>query len=349
MRPNFGGIFDFDKKSEKLEQVNQELEDPSIWNDQKRAQEMGTEKKALEGVVLTLEKARADLLDAADLFEMAREEGDDDTLEAVAGDAEAIQKIIEGMEFRRMFSNPMDHANCFIDIQAGAGGTEAQDWASMLLRQYLRYCERKGFKAEIMEQSEGEVAGIKTATIKVEGEYAYGHLRTETGVHRLVRKSPFDSANGRHTSFTSLFVYPEVDESIEIEINPADVRIDTYRASGAGGQHINKTDSAVRLTHAPSGIVVQCQNDRSQHRNRAQAMAMLKARLYELELQKRRAEQEAQEAQKTDIGWGHQIRSYVLDQSRIKDLRTGVEIGDTQSVLDGDLDDLITASLKQGV
>ena len=349
MRPNFGGIFDFDRKSEKLEQVNQEMEDPSIWNDQKRAQEMGKEKKALEGVVLVLEKAKGDLADARDLFDMAREEGDDDTLEAVAADADAILKIIEGMEFRRMFNNPMDHASCFIDIQAGAGGTEAQDWASMLLRQYLRYCERKGFKAEILEQSEGEVAGIKTATIKVDGEYAYGHLRTETGVHRLVRKSPFDSANGRHTSFTSLFVYPEVDDSIEIEINPADVRIDTYRASGAGGQHINKTDSAVRLTHGPSGIVVQCQNDRSQHRNKAEAWDMLRAKLYELELRNRMSEQQKLEDSKTDVGWGHQIRSYVLDQSRIKDLRTGFETGNTKNVLDGDLDDFISASLKQGV
>ena len=349
MRPNFGGIFDFDKKSEKLEQVNQELEDPAIWNDQKRAQEMGKEKKALEGVVLTLEKAKADLADALDLFQMAREEGDEDTMEAVAGDVDAIQKIIEAMEFRRMFSNPMDHASCFIDIQAGAGGTEAQDWASMLLRQYLRYCERKGFKAEILEQSDGEVAGIKTATIKVDGEYAYGHLRTETGVHRLVRKSPFDSANGRHTSFTSLFVYPEVDDSIEIDVNPADIRVDTYRASGAGGQHINKTDSAVRMTHAPTGIVVQCQNDRSQHRNRAEAMEMLKAKLYEHELRKRMSEQQKLEDSKTDVGWGHQIRSYVLDQSRIKDLRTGFETGNTKGVLDGDIDDFISASLKQGV
>jgi len=349
VRPNFGGIFDFDKKSEKLEQVNQEMEDPSIWNDPKKAQEMGKEKKALEGVVLVLEKAKADLLDARDLFDMAREEGDDDTIEAVSGDLDEVQKVIEAMEFRRMFSNPMDHANCFIDIQAGAGGTEAQDWASMLLRQYLRYCERKGFKAEILEQSEGEVAGIKTATIKVDGEYAYGHLRTETGVHRLVRKSPFDSANGRHTSFTSLFVYPEVDDSIEIEINPADVRIDTYRASGAGGQHINKTDSAVRLTHGPSGIVVQCQNDRSQHRNKAEAWDMLRAKLYELELRNRMSEQQKLEDSKTDVGWGHQIRSYVLDQSRIKDLRTGFETGNTKNVLDGDLDDFISASLKQNV
>ncbi len=298
---------------------------------------------------MTLIQVDADLRDATDLFEMAKEEGDDETLEAIAADTEEFKKVIEGMEFRRMFSGQMDANNCFIDIQAGAGGTEAQDWASMLLRQYLRYCERKGFKVEILEQSEGEVAGIKTATLKVEGEYAYGHLRTETGVHRLVRKSPFDSANGRHTSFTSLFVYPEVDDSIEIEVNPADIRVDTYRASGAGGQHINKTDSAVRMTHAPTGIVVQCQNDRSQHRNRAEAMEMLKAKLYEHELRKRMSEQQKLEDSKTDVGWGHQIRSYVLDQSRIKDLRTNFETGNTKGVLDGDLDDFISASLKQGV
>ena len=280
---------------------------------------------------------------------MAREENDTDTLIAVEADAHALQTQVEALEFRRMFSNPLDPNNCFIDIQAGAGGTEAQDWASMLLRQYLRYCERKGFKTEILEQSDGEVAGIKTATLKVEGDYAYGHLRTETGVHRLVRKSPFDSANGRHTSFSSLFVYPEVDESIEVDVNPADVRVDTYRASGAGGQHINKTDSAVRLTHTPTGIVVQCQNDRSQHRNRAEAWAMLKSRLFELELRKRMSEQQKLEDAKTDIGWGHQIRSYVLDQSRIKDLRTNHETGNTKAVLDGDLDEFIAASLKQGV
>jgi len=280
---------------------------------------------------------------------MAREEKDEDTLVAIEADAEKLREIVEGMEFRRMFNNPMDPNNCFIDIQAGAGGTEAQDWASMLLRQYLRYCERKGFKTEILEQSDGEVAGIKTATIKVEGEYAYGFLRSETGVHRLVRKSPFDSANGRHTSFSSLFVYPEVDDSIDIDINPADVRVDTYRASGAGGQHINKTDSAVRLTHAPTGIVVQCQNDRSQHRNRAEAWEMLKAKLFELELRKRMSEQQKLEDSKTDVGWGHQIRSYVLDQSRIKDLRTNFEMGNTKAVLDGDLDGFIAASLKQGV
>ncbi|TFW19036.1 peptide chain release factor 2 [Massilia arenosa] len=340
---------DFDKKSDKLEQVSQELEDPTVWDNPKHAQELGKEKKSLEAVVYTLQKVGADLKDAQDLFDMAKEEGDDDTLEAIIADTEGFKATIEGMEFRRMFANPLDPNNCFIDIQAGAGGTEAQDWASMLLRQYLRYCERKGFKVEIMEQTEGEVAGIKTATLKVEGEYAYGYLRTETGVHRLVRKSPFDSANGRHTSFSSIFVYPEVDESIDIEINPADLRIDTYRASGAGGQHINKTDSAVRITHGPSGIVVQCQNDRSQHRNKAEAMDMLRARLFELELRKRMSEQQKLEDSKTDVGWGHQIRSYVLDQSRIKDLRTNVETGNTKNVLDGDLDEFISASLKQGV
>ncbi|MGB7480703.1 MAG: peptide chain release factor 2 [Burkholderiaceae bacterium] len=340
---------DFDVKSEKLEQVNAELEDPNVWNDPKRAQELGREKKSLETIVLSLTGIDADLRDARDLFEMAREEQDDATLAALDDDAHALEKRVEEMEFHRMFSNPMDPNNCFIDIQAGAGGTEAQDWASMLLRQYLRYCERKGFKVEILEQSDGEVAGIKTATLKVEGDYAYGYLRTETGVHRLVRKSPFDSANGRHTSFSSLFVYPEVDESIEIDINPADVRVDTYRASGAGGQHINKTDSAVRLTHIPSGIVVQCQNDRSQHRNKAEAWDMLKSRLYELELRKRMSEQQKLEDSKTDVGWGHQIRSYVLDQSRIKDLRTNYETGNTKAVLDGELDEFIAASLKQGV
>jgi peptide chain release factor 2 len=349
VKPNFGGIFDFDIKSEKLEQVNGELEDPKVWEEPKRAQELGKEKKSLEAIVHTLIKIDADLKDANEIFAMAREEEDEDTLEAIETDAAHLKELVEGMEFRRMFNNPMDPNNCFIDIQAGAGGTEAQDWASMLLRQYLRYCERKGFKVDILEQSDGEVAGIKTATLKVEGEYAYGFLRTETGVHRLVRKSPFDSANGRHTSFSSLFVYPEVDESFEIDINPADVRVDTYRASGAGGQHINKTDSAVRLTHAPSGIVVQCQNDRSQHRNRAEAWEMLKAKLFELELRKRMSEKQNLEDTKTDVGWGHQIRSYVLDQSRIKDLRTNYEMGNTKAVLDGDLDGFIAASLKQGV
>jgi peptide chain release factor 2 len=257
---------------------------------------------------------------------------------------------VEDMEFRRMFSNPMDPNNSFIDIQAGSGGTEAQDWASMLERMYMRYCERKGFKVEVLERSDGEVAGIKSASLKITGDYAYGFLRTEVGVHRLVRKSPFDSGNRRHTSFASVFVYPEVDDSIEVDINPADLRVDTFRASGAGGQHINKTDSAIRITHNPTGIVVQCQNDRSQHRNRAEAMAMLKSKLYELELRKRQDAQQKLEDSKTDIGWGHQIRSYVLDQSRIKDLRTNYEVGNTQGVLDGDLlDDFISASLKQGV
>ncbi len=280
---------------------------------------------------------------------MAKEEGDDATLESVATDAEALEKTVAEMEFRRMFSHPMDPNNCFLDIQAGSGGTEAQDWASMLFRMYVRYAERKGFKVEILEESEGEVAGLKSATLKISGDYAFGYLRTEIGVHRLVRKSPFDSGNRRHTSFASVFVYPEVDDSIEVEINPADLRVDTFRASGAGGQHINKTDSAIRITHLPTNIVVQCQNDRSQHKNRSEAMSMLKARLYELELRKRNEEKQAMEDSKTDIGWGHQIRSYVLDQSRIKDLRTNYEVGNTQAVLDGDLDDFIGASLKQGV
>jgi peptide chain release factor 2 len=264
-------------------------------------------------------------------------------------DASGLERTLEELEFRRMFSNPADPNNCFVDIQAGSGGTEAQDWAAMLERMYLRYCERKGFSAEVLEESPGEVAGIKSATFKVAGDYAYGHLRSETGVHRLVRKSPFDANSRRHTSFASVFVYPEVDDTIEVEVNPADLRVDTYRASGAGGQHVNKTDSAVRITHLPTGIVVQCQNDRSQHRNRAEAMALLKSKLYELELRKRNEEKQALEDSKTDIGWGHQIRSYVLDQSRIKDLRTNVEIGNTQAVLDGDLDPFISASLKQGI
>ena len=300
-------------------------------------------------MVFILSELENNLSAHQDLFSMAREAADEAMLQEVDKEIKQLAAQVATLEFRRMFHNPLDPNNCFIDIQSGAGGTEAQDWASMLLRQYLRYCERKGFKAEILEQSDGEVAGIKTATIKVAGEYAYGYLRTETGIHRLVRKSPFDSANGRHTSFASVFVYPEVDDSIEIEINPADVRVDTFRASGAGGQHINKTDSAVRLTHAPTGIVVSCQNDRSQHRNRAEAWSILKARLYEAELRKRMSEQQKIEANKTDIGWGHQIRSYVLDQSRIKDLRTQHEVGNTRAVLDGDIDDFIEAALKQGV
>ncbi len=329
--------------------VNAELEDPTVWDDPKHAQDLGREKKSIEDVVVTLTSLAQSIADSRELFEMAADDGDDATLEAIETDADGFQGLLEGMEFRRMFSNPADPMNCFLDIQAGAGGTEAQDWASMLLRQYLRYAERKGFKTELLEESEGEVAGIKSATIKIEGDYAFGFLRTESGVHRLVRKSPFDSSGGRHTSFASVFVYPEVDDSIEIDINPADLRVDTYRASGAGGQHINKTDSAVRITHLPTNIVVQCQNDRSQHRNRAEAMQMLKSRLFELEMRNRMAAQQKMEDAKTDVGWGHQIRSYVLDNSRIKDLRTGVEISNTQKVLDGDLDPFIQASLKQGV
>lgn len=344
-----GGIFDFDTKAERLQVVNLELEDPNIWNDPEKAQSLSKEKKSLEDVVLVLSELEQSIRDSKDLYELAVEDSDDSTLIAIEEDSKRYLEAIEGLEFRRMFSQPADPLNCFIDIQSGAGGTEAQDWASMLLRQYLRYCERKGFKTELLEESAGDVAGIKSATLKVEGDYAFGFLRTESGVHRLVRKSPFDSANGRHTSFASLYVYPEIDDLIEVEINPADLRIDTYRASGAGGQHINKTDSAVRITHEPTGIVVQCQNDRSQHRNKAEAMSMLKSKLYELELRKRMADQQKLEESKSDVGWGHQIRSYVLDQSRIKDLRTNVEVSNTQKVLDGDLDMFIEASLKQGV
>ncbi len=303
----------------------------------------------LEGVVVNLQQVSQSLSDNSELMGMALAENDDASLQGIAADIGQTEKLVAEMEFRRMFSGQLDANNCFLDIQAGSGGTEAQDWGAMLLRMYLRYAERKGYQVEVLEQSDGEVAGIKGASIKISGEFAYGHLRTESGVHRLVRKSPFDSGNRRHTSFSSVFVYPEVDDSIEVDINPADLRVDTYRASGAGGQHINKTDSAVRITHIPTGIVVQCQSDRSQHRNRAEAMAMLKSRMYEAELRKRQTEQQALEDSKTDIGWGHQIRSYVLDQSRIKDLRTNYEVGNTQAVLDGDLDDFISASLKQGV
>jgi peptide chain release factor 2 len=336
-------------KASRFEEVARELEDPHIWETPERAQQLGKEKKQLEMVVDSLRRIDRTLKDTTELFELARGEEDDATLDVLERDAAGVAATVEDLEFRRMFHNPMDPNSCFIDIQAGSGGTEAQDWAAMLLRMYLRYCERRGYKTEILEESPGEVAGIKSASVKVTGDYAFGYLRTETGVHRLVRKSPFDSNARRHTSFASVFVYPEVDETIEVEINPADIRVDTFRASGAGGQHINKTDSAVRITHLPTNIVVQCQNDRSQHRNRAEAMAMLKSRLYELELRNRQAEQQKLEDAKTDIGWGHQIRSYVLDQSRIKDLRTNVEVGNTQAVLDGNLDPFIAASLKQGV
>ena len=346
---HYGGIFDFENKQQRLEEVSQLLEDPSIWNDNERSQKLGKERRELEALVKNLVDINQGLRDASELFEMAREESDDATLLSIEADSLSLAQQVEALEFRRMFSNPMDPNNCFMDFQSGSGGTEAQDWASMLLRMYLRYCERKGFKVEVMEESEGDIAGIKSASLKVSGEYAYGFLRTESGVHRLVRKSPFDSGNRRHTSFASVQVFPEIDDSIEVDINPADLRIDTYRASGAGGQHINKTDSAVRITHVPTNTVVQCQNDRSQHRNKAEAMNMLKAQLYALELNKRNEEKQALEDAKTDIGWGHQIRSYVLDQSRIKDLRTSVEVGNTQGVLDGDLDPFISESLKQGV
>lgn len=333
----------------RLNEVNVALENPAIWSEPQRAQELGREKKTLSGVVDTINHLSSNLADNTELYDMSKVEADFESLMAIESEVAKLQAIVADLEFRRMFNNPADPSNCFLDIQAGAGGTEACDWASMLMRQYLKYCERKGFKAEVMEESEGDVAGIKSATLKIEGEYAFGLLRTETGVHRLVRKSPFDSSGGRHTSFASIFVYPEVDDSIEIDINPADVRTDTFRASGAGGQHINKTDSAVRLTHIPTNIVVQCQNDRSQHRNRDEAWQMLRSRLYEHEMRIRMAAQQKLEDSKTDVGWGHQIRSYVLDQSRIKDLRTNVEMSNTQKVLDGDLDPFIEASLKQGV
>ncbi|MCZ8073603.1 MAG: peptide chain release factor 2 [Paucibacter sp.] len=343
------GYLDYDRKALRLNEVNAALENPSVWNEPKRAQELGKEKRTLENVVNTVDHLESNLADNAELYEMSKAEDDFAGLEAIEADAAKLTEIVEQMEFRRMFNNPADPLNCFVDIQAGAGGTEACDWASMLLRQYLKYAERKGFKATLEDQTDGDVAGIKSATIKVEGEYAFGLLRTETGVHRLVRKSPFDSSGGRHTSFASLFVYPEVDDSIEIDINPADVRTDTFRASGAGGQHINKTDSAVRLTHIPTGIVVQCQDGRSQHSNRDVAWKRLRSRLYDHEMRKRMEEQQKLEDTKTDVGWGHQIRSYVLDQSRIKDLRTNYETSATQKVLDGDLDPFITESLKQGV
>ena len=345
----YGGIFDFDAKFERLRTVNASLEDPSVWNDPKRAQELGKEKKLLDGVVVTLTDLARDLSDNIELFEMSRDEDDEAGLVTIEDDAARLEVIVKDLEFRRMFNNPADPLNCFLDIQAGAGGTEACDWASMLLRQYLRYAERKGFKTELEDETPGDSAGIKGASIKIEGEYAFGLLRTETGVHRLVRKSPFDSSGGRHTSFASVFVYPEIDDSIEIDINPSDVRVDTFRASGAGGQHINKTDSAVRLTHIPTGIVVQCQDGRSQHSNRDVAWKRLRSRLYDFELRKQQEAQQKLEDSKTDVGWGHQIRSYVLDNSRIKDLRTNYETSATQKVLDGDLDAFIEASLKQGV
>jgi peptide chain release factor 2 len=326
-----------------------ELEEPDVWSKPERAQSLGKERAALETVVVNLDELETGLSDAADLLAMAVDEGDTESVDIVAGDLDLYETRVGVLEFRRMFSGEMDAGNAFLDIQAGSGGTEAQDWAEMLLRMYLRWGERRGFKTELIEVSPGEVAGIKSATVKLDGDHAFGWLRTEIGVHRLVRKSPFDSGNRRHTSFAAVFVAPEVDDDVDVEINPADLRIDVYRASGAGGQHVNRTESAVRITHNPTGVVVQCQNDRSQHKNKATAMKQLKAKLYELEMQKRRADRQAVEDTKADIGWGNQIRSYVLDQSRIKDLRTNVEIGNTQSVLDGNLAPFIEASLKAGL
>jgi peptide chain release factor 2 len=329
--------------------VRRELEEPSIWNDPERAQSLGKERAQLEQTVVELDELSTGLSDADELLTLAVEEDDEFTVEGLVGDIENLEQRVASLEFRRMFSGEMDASNAFVDIQSGAGGTEAQDWADMILRMYLRWAESHGFKTEVIEASAGEVAGIKSATVRVVGDYAYGWLRTETGVHRLVRKSPFDSGNRRHTSFASVFVSPEVDDDIDIDIDPTDLRIDVYRASGAGGQHVNRTESAVRITHMPTNIVVQCQNDRSQHKNKATAMKQLKAKLYELELQKRRADASIVEESKADVGWGNQIRSYVLDQSRIKDLRTGVETGNTQAVLDGGLDEFIEAGLKQGL
>jgi peptide chain release factor 2 len=344
-----GGIFDFEEKQERLTEVLRELEDPKVWDDPERAQALGKERTQLETVVHNLSNIRQGLEDAEELLQLAVEEDDEDSVESVATDLEQFETIIAGLEFRRMFAGEMDPNNAFLDIQAGSGGTEAQDWAAMLERMYLRWGERRGFKTELVEESAGDVAGIKSATIRFEGEYAYGWLRTETGVHRLVRKSPFDSGNRRHTSFSSVFVSPEVDDNIDIDINPADLKTDVYRASGAGGQHVNRTESAVRITHMPSGVVVQCQSQRSQHANRDTCMKQLRAKLYEIEIQKRNTEKQKLEDSKSDIGWGSQIRSYVLDQSRIKDLRTNVETSNPQPILDGDLDMFIEASLKSGL
>ena len=345
----FGGIFDYDAKKERLEEVNAELEQPDVWNEPERAQALGKERSALEAIVETIDELLQGAEDVTGLLELAVEADDEDTFNETVAELDVLTAKLEQLEFRRMFSGEYDSASCYLDIQAGSGGTEAQDWASMLLRMYLRWAEAKGFKTEVIEESDGEVAGLKSATIKIIGDYAFGWLRTETGVHRLVRKSPFDSGGRRHTSFSSAFVYPEVDDDIAIEINPADLRIDVYRASGAGGQHVNKTESAVRITHLPTNIVTQCQNDRSQHKNKDQAMKQMKAKLYEYEMQKKNADKQQLEDNKSDIGWGSQIRSYVLDDARIKDLRTGVETRNTQAVLDGDLDKFIEASLKAGL
>ena len=345
----FGGIFDYVNRKERLAEVELELSEPDVWNNPDRAQELGRERSSLESVVKTIEDLDGGISDTREILDMAVEENDADMLNDVQSDIDAMEAQLAMLEFRRMFSGEMDENSAFLDIQSGSGGTEAQDWAEMLLRMYLRWVDDKGFKAELVECSAGDVAGIKGATIQVTGDYAFGWLRTEIGVHRLVRKSPFDSGNRRHTSFAAVYVSPEIDDNIDIEINPSDVRTDTYRASGAGGQHVNKTDSAVRLTHEPSGIVVQCQNQRSQHQNRDKCWQMLRARLYELELRKRQEAAQLTEDGKSDIGWGSQIRSYVLDDARIKDLRTGIETRNTQAVLDGKLDQFIVASLKAGL
>lgn len=329
--------------------MTRELEDPGIWNTPGKAQDLGRERAKLDQVVTTLDRIHAGITDAGELLELAVEEQDETTAREVESDLGRVERDVSRLEFLRMFPGEMDSHGAFVDIQAGAGGTEAQDWAQMLLRMYLRWGDQRGFRTEVMELSAGEVAGIKSATVLFQGDYAYGWLRTETGVHRLVRKSPFDSNARRHTSFASVFVSPEVDDDIEIDVNPADLRVDVYRSSGAGGQHVNKTESAVRITHLPTGIVVACQNERSQHKNRDMAMKQLRAKLYELEVNKRNAAAKVLEESKADVSWGNQIRSYVLDQSRIKDLRTGVEIGNTQAVLDGDLDEFLEASLKQGL
>ncbi|QSX30583.1 peptide chain release factor 2 [Shewanella cyperi] len=343
------GYLDYDAKKERLEEVTRELESSDVWNDPERAQALGKERSSLELVVKTIDDMDSGLEDVEGLLELAVEEEDQETFDDAQSELADLEKRLEDLEFRRMFSGQQDPSDCYLDIQSGSGGTEAQDWAEMVLRMYLRWGETHGFSPELIEVSDGDVAGIKSATIKFTGEYAFGWTRTETGVHRLVRKSPFDSSGRRHTSFCSVFVYPEIDDSIEIDINPADLRIDVYRASGAGGQHVNRTESAVRITHLPTNTVVQCQNDRSQHKNKDSAMKQLKAKLFELEMQKQNAEKQALEETKSDIGWGSQIRSYVLDDSRIKDLRTGVETRNTQAVLDGDLDRFIEASLKSGL
>ncbi|MEZ8143706.1 MULTISPECIES: peptide chain release factor 2 [Enterovibrio] len=343
------GYLDYDAKKERLEEVNAELEQPDVWAEPERAQTLGRERASLEAVVETIDQLDQGGGYINDLLELAVEESDQDTFDEIEPELSDLEAKLEKLEFRRMFAGDHDGADCYIDLQAGSGGTEAQDWTSMLLRMYLRWADSKGFKSEVIEVSAGDVAGLKSATVRVSGEYAYGWLRTETGVHRLVRKSPFDSGGRRHTSFASAFIYPEVDDNIEIDINPSDLRIDVYRASGAGGQHVNTTESAVRITHIPTNTVVQCQNDRSQHKNKDQAMKQLRAKLFELEMHKQNAEKQANEDSKSDIGWGSQIRSYVLDDARIKDLRTGIENRNTQAVLDGDLDKFIEASLKSGL